>query len=53
MRSKQGKIAQTERKRKKAGAAENHARVAEKLLAAHLRREALNQVQKSKSGAYV
>ena len=36
---------QTERKRRKAGAAQSHARVAERLLAAHLRREALNHAQ--------
>ncbi|KZT73017.1 PIN domain-like protein [Daedalea quercina L-15889] len=39
----------SERKKKKSGAALSHARVAERLLAAHMRREALNQV-KSKSG---
>ncbi|KZT29752.1 PIN domain-like protein [Neolentinus lepideus HHB14362 ss-1] len=44
----------SERKRKKAGAAESHARVAEKLLAAQLRRKAVEQAQhfgKSKSKA--
>ncbi|TFK49959.1 PIN domain-like protein [Heliocybe sulcata] len=35
----------SERKKKKAGAAESHARVAEKLLAAQLRRKALEQAQ--------
>lgn len=36
---------QAERKRRKAGAAQSHARVAERLLAARLRREALNHAQ--------
>ena len=36
---------QAERKRRKAGAAQSHARVAERLLAAQLRREALNHTQ--------
>ncbi|TFY57352.1 hypothetical protein EVJ58_g7063 [Rhodofomes roseus] len=39
----------SERKKKKSGAAMSHAKVAERLLAAHMRREALNQV-KTKSG---
>ncbi|KAF8575156.1 PIN domain-like protein [Ramaria rubella] len=39
----------TERKRKKAGAADSHARVAEKLLAAHMRREAISHVQQGKT----
>lgn len=39
---------QTERKRKKAGAADSHTKVAEKLLAAHMRREAITHVQKGK-----
>ncbi|KAI0077931.1 PIN domain-like protein [Panus rudis PR-1116 ss-1] len=37
-----------ERKSKKSGAAASHAKIAERLLAAQLRREALNQVQSSK-----
>ncbi|KIJ52582.1 hypothetical protein M422DRAFT_776205 [Sphaerobolus stellatus SS14] len=41
----------TERKRKKAGAAETHVRVAEKLLAAQMRREALSHVQKKTQGS--
>jgi len=36
---------QAERKRKKAGAAANHAKVAEKLFAAQMRREAVKQAQ--------
>ena len=36
---------QAERKRKKAGAADSHAKLAERLLAAQMRREALNHVQ--------
>jgi len=39
----------SERKKKKSGAVMSHAKVAERLLAAHMRREALNQV-KTKSG---
>ncbi|KZT07787.1 PIN domain-like protein [Laetiporus sulphureus 93-53] len=39
----------TERKKKKAGAALSHAKVAERLLAAQLRREALNHVQEKSS----
>ena len=35
-------LRQNERKKKKAGAAASHARIAEKLLAAQMRREALN-----------
>ncbi|KDQ57323.1 hypothetical protein JAAARDRAFT_35946 [Jaapia argillacea MUCL 33604] len=38
-----------ERKKKKLGAAESHARVAEKLLAAQMRREALNHAKQPKS----
>jgi DNA excision repair protein ERCC-5 len=34
--------AQNERKKKKSGAATGHAQLAERLLAAHMRREALN-----------
>ncbi|TFK70339.1 PIN domain-like protein [Pluteus cervinus] len=37
-----------DRKKKKSGAAETHAKVAEKLLAAHLRREAVNHTRASK-----
>ncbi|KAI5122769.1 hypothetical protein M0805_009851 [Coniferiporia weirii] len=40
----------SERKKKKSGAAESHARIAEKLLAAQMRKEALNHAQSS-SGA--
>lgn len=40
----------SERKKKKSGAALSHAKVAERLLAAQMRREALNQV-KTKSGS--
>ncbi len=36
---------QAERKRKKTGAAANHAKVAEKLFAAQMRREAVKQAQ--------
>jgi hypothetical protein len=36
---------QAERKRRKAGAAQSHARVAERLLAAQLRREAVKHGQ--------
>ena len=36
---------QSERKKKKSGAADSHARIAEKILAAQLRREAVNQAQ--------
>jgi hypothetical protein len=43
---------QIERKRRKAGAALNHAKVAERLLAAQLRREALSHL-KSRPTAYV
>ncbi|GJJ08585.1 hypothetical protein Clacol_002804 [Clathrus columnatus] len=40
-----------ERKRKKAGAADSHAKIAQKLLAARMRREALSEVQKGKQTA--
>ena len=39
---------QSERKNKKSGAAASHAKVAERLLAAHMRREALNHAQSSR-----
>ncbi|KAF8513176.1 hypothetical protein BU17DRAFT_77279 [Hysterangium stoloniferum] len=42
------RITITERRRKKAGATDSHAKIAEKLLAAHMRREAINQVEKEK-----
>jgi len=38
-------VLQAERRRKKAGAAANHAKVAEKLFAAQMRREAVKQAQ--------
>ncbi len=37
---------QNERKKKKSGAAESHAKLAERLLAAQLRKEAVNHAQK-------
>ena len=37
---------QSERKKKKSGASESHAKIAEKLLAAQMRREALNHAQR-------
>jgi len=37
---------QSERKNKKSGAAESHAKIAEKLLAAQMRREAVNHAQR-------
>lgn len=38
-------LAKSERKKKKSGASESHAKIAEKLLAAQMRREALKHVE--------
>jgi DNA excision repair protein ERCC-5 len=42
-------ITQNERKKKKSGAAVAHVKLAERLLAAQMRREALNHAQKCES----